>query len=56
MPKYPNAITLPIFKTISQAADTLQVETYVIGGFVRDYILKRGSAKRYRCCCCRKWN
>ncbi|MEP0266656.1 HD domain-containing protein [Dokdonia sp.] len=45
MPKYQNAITLPIFKTISKAADTLQVETYVIGGFVRDYILKRGSAK-----------
>ena len=45
MPNYQNAITLPIFKTISKAADTLQVETYVIGGFVRDYILKRGSAK-----------
>lgn len=45
MPNYQSAITLPIFKTISQAADALQVETYVIGGFVRDYILKRGSAK-----------
>lgn len=45
MPTYQNAITLPVFKTISQAADSLQLETYVIGGFVRDYILQRGSAK-----------
>lgn len=45
MPTYQNAITLPVFKTISQAADTLALETYVIGGFVRDYILQRGSAK-----------
>lgn len=45
MPTYQNAITLPVFKTISKAADTLELETYVIGGFVRDYILQRGSAK-----------
>lgn len=33
----------PIFKTLSLVADDLQVETYVIGGFVRDIILKRPS-------------
>lgn len=42
---YKKAISLPIFKTISQAADELSVETYVIGGFVRDFLLKRGEAK-----------
>lgn len=35
------ALSLPIFDTISQAADALELETYVIGGFVRDYLLKR---------------
>ena len=33
----------PIFKTLSKVADELQLETYVIGGFVRDIILKRPS-------------
>jgi poly(A) polymerase len=32
-----------IFKIISQAADELQVECYVIGGYVRDIFLKRPS-------------
>lgn len=45
MSSYPNAIKHPIFKTISKAATNLQLESYVIGGFVRDYILKRGEAK-----------
>ncbi|MFC4634150.1 CCA tRNA nucleotidyltransferase [Dokdonia ponticola] len=45
MPNYQNALSEPIFKTISQAADALNLETYVIGGFVRDYILQRGTAK-----------
>ena len=31
----------PIFKIISEAAEELQVECYVIGGFVRDLLLKR---------------
>lgn len=35
------AISHPIFAYISQAAADLQLETYVIGGFVRDYFLKR---------------
>jgi len=34
----------PIFKVISEIADQLHQETYVIGGFVRDLILKRPSA------------
>ncbi len=45
MPNYQNALTKPIFKTISQASEILGLETYVIGGYVRDYILRRGSAK-----------
>ncbi len=36
-----NALSLPIFNNISNAADALELETYVIGGFVRDYLLKR---------------
>ncbi len=39
------ALTDPIFSVISKAADELSVECYVIGGFVRDYFLKRGTAK-----------
>lgn len=34
-------ISHPIFKVIGQAADDLQLECYVIGGFVRDKIMKR---------------
>lgn len=33
----------PIFQVISEAADQLRQETYVIGGFVRDLILNRNS-------------
>ena len=32
-----------IFHTIASVADRLQVETYVVGGFVRDLLLKRPS-------------
>lgn len=31
----------PIFKIVSEAADTLGVEAYVIGGYVRDHFLRR---------------
>jgi poly(A) polymerase len=34
----------PIFKVISELAGQLNQETYVIGGFVRDLILKRSSS------------
>ena len=43
--KHTEAISLEIFKIISQASHQLQVESYVIGGYVRDFFLKRGSAK-----------
>jgi len=36
---YKEALNLPIFGTISKAANILQIDVYVIGGFVRDYIL-----------------
>tara|TARA_R110002050_G_scaffold100580_1_gene208075 strand:- start:4942 stop:6396 length:1455 start_codon:yes stop_codon:yes gene_type:complete len=39
------ALTDPIFTIISEASEELGVDCYVIGGFVRDYLLKRGSAK-----------
>lgn len=42
---YKQALTHPIFKIISQSAKELQLDAYVIGGFVRDFILQRGSAK-----------
>ncbi len=42
---YKKALQLSIFKTISQAATNLHLDSYVIGGFVRDYILQRGTAK-----------
>ena len=41
---YKEALNHPIFRIISQSAKELHVEAYVIGGFVRDFILKRGSA------------
>lgn len=42
---YKQALTHTIFKVISLAAKELDLDTYVIGGFVRDYILQRGKHK-----------
>ncbi|WP_425658716.1 CCA tRNA nucleotidyltransferase [Tenacibaculum ascidiaceicola] len=42
---FKEAISAEIFQYISKAAKELQLESYVIGGFVRDFILKRGTAK-----------
>ncbi|MGB6268759.1 MAG: HD domain-containing protein [Olleya sp.] len=42
---YKQALQNPIFKIISQASKNLNLDSYVIGGFVRDFILKRGDAK-----------
>ncbi|WP_055435553.1 CCA tRNA nucleotidyltransferase [Lacinutrix algicola] len=39
------ALKHTIFKTISKSAAELNLDSYVIGGFVRDYLLKRGDAK-----------
>jgi len=42
---YEIALKHPIFKFIVAAAAELQLDTYVIGGFVRDYVLQRDRAK-----------
>jgi len=42
---YKDALQDKIFKIIAQAANELNVESYVIGGFVRDLILKRNHKK-----------
>lgn len=42
---FKEAISAEIFQYISKATEELQLESYVIGGFVRDFILKRGTAK-----------
>ncbi len=45
MQNYQEALSHSIFEYIGQAAENLNLETYVIGGFVRDYFLKRGNPK-----------
>uniref|UniRef100_UPI0040472973 CCA tRNA nucleotidyltransferase n=1 Tax=Mariniflexile sp. TaxID=1979402 RepID=UPI0040472973 len=42
---YKEALNHKIFKIISKSSSELGMESYVIGGFVRDFILKRGDAK-----------
>ncbi len=42
---FKKALSHSIFDYISQATEQLQLESYVIGGFVRDFILERGKAK-----------
>ena len=42
---FKEALEKEIFKYINEAAEELQLESYVIGGFVRDFILRRGNAK-----------
>ena len=42
---YKEALSHKIFEYISEAAENLSLETYAIGGFVRDYFLERGEAK-----------
>jgi poly(A) polymerase len=42
---YKEALQHPVFKIISQSAKELNVDSYVIGGFVRDFILNRGNPK-----------
>lgn len=38
-------LNLDVFKTVAEAATEMGLETYVVGGFVRDAILERGQAK-----------
>jgi poly(A) polymerase len=42
---YKEALQHKIFSIISQSGKELNQETYVIGGFVRDFLLKRGLTK-----------
>lgn len=42
-PIYTQALTDPVFRTIAKAAENLEVKAYVIGGYVRDYLLNRDS-------------
>lgn len=42
---YKTALQHKIFGIISQASQELNVDSYVIGGFVRDLLLNRGSKK-----------
>ena len=42
---YINALNNPIFKIIAQASQELNVDSYVIGGFVRDFLLERDFKK-----------
>lgn len=42
---YKKAIQHRIFEYIAQASEELSVDSYVIGGFVRDFILNRGTHK-----------
>jgi len=47
MPKYlyKEAVKHPIFKIIASATAELMLESFVIGGYVRDYILEREKSK-----------
>jgi len=44
-PNYRSAISLPVFEFISSAAVALNTDSYVIGGFVRDFIMNRSKSK-----------
>lgn len=39
------AVEAEIFTIISNASKALEIQSYVIGGFVRDHLLRRGTAK-----------
>ena len=42
---YKEALEYEIFTIISKASSILNINSYVIGGYVRDFFLKRGEAK-----------
>lgn len=42
---YTKALQNPIFEVISQASHELNIDSYVIGGFVRDFLLQRDFKK-----------
>ena len=39
------ALSKPIFKIVAEASSLLNIESYVIGGYVRDFILNRSNSK-----------
>lgn len=43
--QYIQAVQHPVFELIAQASAKLGIRSYVIGGFVRDYILERNTPK-----------
>ncbi len=45
MKNYKDALSHNIFRVITQASEEIKLESYVIGGFVRDHILQRGEPK-----------
>ena len=45
MTTFKEAISSEIFNLISKASKQLNIESYVIGGFVRDFFFKRGTTK-----------
>lgn len=45
-PIYSHALKDPIFRVIAKAAQSLHVQSYVIGGYVRDYLLVRKPQKQ----------
>jgi putative nucleotidyltransferase with HDIG domain len=45
MTNYTKALNNPIFKIIANASQELNLETYVIGGFVRDFLLNNSLKK-----------
>ncbi|WP_298220993.1 HD domain-containing protein [Flavobacterium sp.] len=42
---YKEALQHPIFEVVSRASEQLHIDSYVIGGFVRDFILQRDFKK-----------
>lgn len=42
---YKQALEHPIFKVISDSSKELGIKSYVIGGFVRDFIINKGASK-----------
>ena len=42
---YKEALTNPVFSLISDAAGQINMDTYVIGGYVRDFLLKKKTPK-----------
>ena len=42
---YITALSKPVFKIVAKASSMLNMDSYVIGGYVRDLILNRSNSK-----------